>query len=78
MLKENSIKARFRGDSLPTAIKQSDESITNLSNLVAMEEHCGDVRYLVKSNSGVARLPVLVIRNGSVHLLFDLTHEAKS
>ena len=56
------------------AIKELDESVTNLSNLVAVEEHCGDVRFLVKGNSSVCRLPVLVVGNGGVHLLFDLTH----
>ena len=77
VLRENSIETAFGGVGLPTAIKESDESVTNLSNLVAVEEHCGDVRFLVKGNSSVSRLPVLVVRNGGVHLLFDLTHVRK-
>ena len=36
---ENSIETRFGSVSLPTSIKESDESITNLGNLVAMEEY---------------------------------------
>ena len=77
VLRENSIETGFGSVSLPTSVKKSDESITNLSNFVAVEEHCGDVRFFVKGNSSVSRLPILVVRNGVVHLLFDLTHERK-
>ena len=77
VLRENSIETAFGSVGLPTAIKETNESITNLSNFVAMEEHCGDARLFVKGNSSVSRLPVLVVRNGGVHLLFDLTHGRK-
>lgn len=58
---------------MPT-IKQSDESITNLSNFVAVEMNIRDARFGVKMNRSVARLPILIIRNGGIHQGFDLTH----
>ena len=73
MLLKNSIQARLSGDRLPTTIKEADEVITHISNVVAMEKHLGDVSLRIIGNRSVARLPILVIRNGGVHLLFDLT-----
>ena len=57
-----------------STVKQSDESITNLSDFVAIKANNRDARFFLKVNSSVARLPVQVILNGVVHLLFDLTH----
>ena len=77
MLRENSIEARFRGVGLPTAVKEADESVTNLSNLVAVKTNDREVFFFVKVNRSVARLPVSVVADGVVHLLFDLTHERR-
>jgi len=74
MLKENSIETRFGSVSLPTPVKQADESITYLSNLVAMETNNRHTILFVKVNRSVARLPIQIVLNGVVHLLFDLTH----
>ena len=74
MLGENSIEARFGGVSLPTTIKEANESITNLSNLVAVKTNDGDVFFLVEVYGSVTRLPVAVVADGSIHLGFDLTH----
>ena len=74
MLRENSIEARFGGVSLPTTIKEANESITNLSNLVAVKTNDGDVFFLVEVYGSIARLPVAVVADGGIHLGFDLTH----
>lgn len=39
MLSENSIQARFGGDSLMSTVKEADESITDLSDLVPVKEY---------------------------------------
>ena len=74
MLTKNSIQTRLGGVRLPTTIKETEEVVTHISNVIAMEKHLRDVSLRIKGNRSVARLPVLVIRNGGVHLLFDLTH----
>ena len=74
MLGENSIEARFGGYSLPTAIKEANEVITNLSNLVAVKTNDGDVFFFVEVYGSVTRLPVAVVADGGIHLGFDLTH----
>ena len=74
MLTKNSIQTRLSGIGLPTTIKETEEVVTHISNMIAMEKHLRDVSLRIKGNRSVARLPVLVIRNGGVHLLFDLTH----
>ena len=78
ILRENSIEARFGGVGLPTAVKQSDETFTNLGNLVAVETNNRDLFFFVKVNRSVARLPVGAVSNGSIHLVFDLTHDKES
>ena len=74
MLRENSIQARFGGVSLPTTIKEANEVITNLSNLVAVKTNDGDVFFLIEVYGSVTRLPVAVVADGGIHLGFDLTH----
>ena len=71
---ENSIQARLGGDRLPTAIKQADETITNLGNLVAVQEYTGDGIALLKLYTSVSRLPIATVSDGGIHLGFDLTH----
>jgi hypothetical protein len=44
--------------------------------VVAVQIHLRLVSFRVVSNFGVVFLPVFVVRNGSVHFTFDLTHES--
>ena len=69
---ENSIQARFGGGRLPTAIKQANESITNLGNLVAMEQYNSDIACLY--NSGISRAKLFASGDGGIHQGFNLTH----
>jgi hypothetical protein len=71
---ENSIQARLGGVGLPTAIKQADETITNLGNLVTVKKYTGDVIALLKLYPSVGRLPIATVSDGGIHLGFDLTH----
>ena len=74
MLGENSIQARLGGDRLITTVEDLNEVITNHGDLVTVQVYSRLVSFGVVSNSGVSRLPVLVVRNGVVHFPFDLTH----
>ena len=69
---ENSIQARLGGVGLPTAIKQADETITNLGNLVAVEQYLTHAIFV--NHSSVGRLPISASRDSGIHLGFDLTH----
>jgi len=69
---QNRIQTRFGGDSLPTSIHQHDEVITNLGNLVAMQEHMGDA--IMGRHHSVIELPILAIGDSIVHQAFDLSH----
>ena len=74
MLRENSIQAGFGGDRLITTVEDLNKGVTDSGNVVAVQIHFRLVSFRVVSNSGVVFLPVLIVRNGGVHLLFDLTH----
>ena len=69
---ENSVQARLGGVGLPTAIKQADETITNLSNLVAVKQYLTHAIFV--NHSSVGRLPISASSDGGIHLGFDLTH----
>jgi hypothetical protein len=69
---ENSIQARLGGGRLPTAIKQANESITNLGNLVAVEQYNSDIACLY--NSGISRAKLFASGDGGIHQGFNLTH----
>ena len=71
---ENSIQARLGGVGLPTAIKQADETITNLSNQIAVKKYTRDGIALLKLYTSVGRLPIATVSDGGIHLGFDLTH----
>ena len=68
------VQARFSGVSLPTSVKDLKEVITNHSNFVAMKTNNRFAIFFTIVNRSVSRLPVLVVSNCFVHLLFDLTH----
>ena len=71
------IQARFGGVCLPTSIKDLQEVITNHSNFVAVETHNRLTIFFTVVNRSVARLPIFVVSNCIIHLLFDLTHERR-
>ena len=75
---KDSIQARFGGVSLPTTVKEANETFTDLSNLVAVKTNDGDGFFLVKVYGSVTRLPVGAVSDGSIHLGFDLTHESEN
>ena len=78
VLRKNSIQTGLSGVGLPTTIKDLHEVITHDGNSVAVETNSRLVSFGVESNRGVVFLPVQVVRNGSVHFPFDLTHEVVS
>ena len=59
---------------LPAPIKDGHVSVTNLSDLVAMETHNRDARFRIKMHRSVTRLPVDILLDCCTHLGFDLTH----
>ena len=71
------IQTAFGGSSLPTAIKDLEIIITNLCNFVAVKANNRDTIFFVVVNRSISRLPVFVVSNCVIHLLFDLTHEKK-
>ena len=72
---DDSVKARFGGVRLPTAIKDSHEVITKGGDVVAVKIN---ERFTVAVNYfSVARSPVFAVGDGVVHLLFNLTHVVK-
>ena len=76
MLRKNSVQPRLGGIRLPSAVKQADEIITNLRNLVAMQEHKGNPVDIL--NPGVLQFEIFGTLDGSVHLAFDLAHDLRS
>ena len=72
VLLKNSIQAGLGGIRLPTAIKQSDEIITNLSNLVAVKSN--NCHAIFVSDGSIAAAEVATVGDGIVHQGFDLTH----
>ena len=71
---KDSIQARFGGVSLPTTVKEANETLTDFSNLVAVKTNDGDGFFLVKVYGSVTRLPVAAVSDSGIHLDFDLTH----
>jgi hypothetical protein len=72
MLRKNSIEARFGGVRLPTTIEKTNESITNLSDLVAMKIDKGNAVNV--SDFGVLQFPINTFGDCGIHQGFDLTH----
>ena len=69
---DDSVETGFGGVRLPTAVKDTHELITDLSDLVIVQVHS---RYtVVVVNSGVAHAPIGVVFDGGVHEHFNLTH----
>ena len=74
---DDNVETRFSGVSLPTAIKDLNEVITNLGNFVAVKTNDGDFILFVEVNRSVSRLPIFVVVDCGNHLCFDLTHERR-
>ena len=73
---DDCIQTRFGSVGLPTPVKDTNESISNLSNFVSMQIHCRDA--IFSGNRGVGVAPILVAFDGVVHECFDLTHVVKN
>ena len=71
-LVNDSVETRFGGVRLPTSIKDANELITNLSNLVTVQVHSRDA--LIITNRGVSTSPVSTILDGGVHEGLNFTH----
>jgi len=71
-LVNDSIQARFGGAGLPTAIVDSNEVITNLSNLVTVKVNNRDT--IFSGDSSVSERPVLACLDSSIHEGLNLTH----
>lgn len=72
MLGENSIQARFGGGSLMPTVKKANESITDLSDLVPMQEHFGETIFVL--NASISKTPIVAALDSSIHESLDLTH----
>jgi hypothetical protein len=67
-----SVQAGLRCGGLPTAVKQTDGVLSNLSNTIAVKEY--KTHTIEKLNFSVAHLPILAIGNRLVHQAFDFAH----
>jgi len=70
MLTKDSIQTRFGSVGLPTTIKQSDKSITHLSNTIAMKKY--KTHTILVGNHGVVTLPIFASSDSGIHQSFDL------
>ena len=76
-LVDDSIQARFGGVGPPTAIKDANEIITHLSDLVTMQVHSRET-IVITGHASVSVSPVLACLDSGVHELLDLTHDVVS
>ena len=76
VLRKNSIQAGLGGVGLITTVEDLNEVITNDGDFVTVQVYGGLVSFGIVADFGVVFLPVLVVRNGSVHFTFNLTHES--
>ena len=72
-LVNDSIQARFGGVGPPTTIKDANEIITHLSDLVTMQVHSRETS-VISGHASVSVSPVLACLDGSVHQFLNLTH----
>ena len=72
-LVNDSIQARFGGVGPPTAIKDANEIITYLSDLVTMQVHSRETS-VISAHASVSVSPVLACLDGGVHQFLNLTH----
>ena len=74
-LREKCIQTRFCGLSLITTVKNGHAVIINRCDLIAVQ--INETHTFDGDNFGVIALPILIVFDGSDHLLFDLTHETE-
>ena len=72
MLVKNSIQAGLGGCRLIPTIIQPDESITHLSNLIAVQ--INKTHTVNVNDFRIVTLPINTFGDGSVHLAFDFAH----
>jgi len=72
VLLKNSIEAGLGGGGLEPTIKQPHKVITDFCNFVPVKEY--KTHTIMKLNFSVARLPINLVGDGSVHLAFDFAH----
>jgi len=70
---KNSIQAGLGGIGLIPTIIQPDESITHLSNLIAVQ--INKTHTVNVNDFRIVTLPINTFGDGSVHLAFDFAHE---
>jgi len=78
VLLKNSIETGFGGVRLKPTIIKAKETITNLSNQIAVKVYTGNAIALFVLYAGVSTCPILAIGDGSVHLAFDFPHGSGS
>tara|TARA_B100000902_G_scaffold33406_1_gene40030 strand:- start:561 stop:1421 length:861 start_codon:yes stop_codon:yes gene_type:complete len=71
-LVDDSVQTRFSGVGPPSAVKDANESITNLSDLVTVQVHGRDA--LIIGHASVSTTPVCAILDGGVHEGLNFTH----
>jgi len=76
-LLDDGIQARFGGVGPPTTIKDANEIITHLSDLVTMQVHSRET-IVISAHASVSVSPVLACLDSGVHELLDLTHDVVS
>lgn len=69
---KNSIQAGLGGVGLPTAIKETEEGITNFGNFIAVKKHF--THTINVTNLGVIEFPIFASSDSGIHQTFDLTH----
>ena len=62
---------------LPTAMIESDVTLTNLGNLMTVKVNSGNFITLFILNASIIERPILTVKDCSVHQTFDLTHGLK-
>jgi hypothetical protein len=74
VLLKNSIEAGLGGVGLIPTIIKAKETITNLSNQIAVKVYTGDAIALLILYASVGTGPINFGSDGSVHLAFNLPH----
>ena len=76
-LVDDSVETRFGGVGPPTTIKDANEVITHLSDLVTMQVHSRETS-VISAHASVSVSPVLACLDGGVHQFLNLTHDDDS
>ena len=74
---DDSVQTRFGGVGPPTTIKDANEVITHLSDLVTMQVHSRETS-VISAHASVSVSPVLACLDSGVHQFLNLTHDDDS